>query len=371
MIASPYPRAATATSLCLVSLLLCAASSAGRLAAQNPLFNVEDQAENPLFQVYDNGGLFALGALEDGQVPDLGPGVRLAWSPARAAFRAGRVAGDEWDHDNTGDYSVAMGLGTSASGRASVALGEGTAATAGWAIAVGRDAQATGTFSVAVGSSSGGGPIASGNGSMALGPRATASGLGSLAFGVLTEATGNFATVLGANTEAQSYQSLVLGQYNVVAGDQEQWVSTDPLLVAGNGSSSDPSNALTLLKNGDLTIAGSLTESSDIRLKTEIEPLEGVLEAILQLTPIRYRYRTGTGHPADPQLGLSAQEVRRVLPELVSEDAEGHLSVAYTDLAAVLVGAVQELEAENQALREELETLRAAVVDLLERMSDT
>ncbi len=402
---APYPRAAMAVPSIILLLLLFAGSPL-TLRGQSPLLNVEDQAENPLFQVYDNGGLLAVGVFDGGSIPGLGAGVRMTWYPNRAVFRAGQVAGDEWDHENTGDHSVAMGLeplasgaasislgerthataasavamgsetvaeddgafavgiGAHASGHTSIALGRNTAAADDFSVAIGKDAQATGRYAVAVGGADTGGPTASGLGSMALGPLATASGTGSTAFGIAL-ATGQFATAFGAFTVAQSYGSLVLGQFNVASGSTTQNVSTDPLLVAGNGTGHiNRSNALTLLKNGDVTIAGTLTESSDIRLKVGVEPIEEALARVLRLTPIRYRYRPGTGHPAGPQIGLSAQEVREVFPELVSEDSQGYLSVAYTDLAAVLVGAVREQQAAFEAQAAEISRLRQEMAEL-------
>ena len=163
---------------------------------------------------------------------------------------------------------------------------------------------------------------------------------------------------MGALTTAQAFASTVIGQRNVIAGTTTSWVDTDPLFVAGNGTSL-PSNALTLLKNGNMTIAGTLTQSSDLRFKEGIEPLESALSGVLDLRPIRYRFREGTGHPTDPQIGLGAQDVERVFPELVHRDSQGQLSVAYTQLTAVLVRAIQEQQQMIETLRAEIAALQA------------
>jgi len=84
---------------------------------------------------------------------------------------------------------------------------------------------------------------------------------------------------------------------------------------------------------------------------------------VTRLQPIRYRFRGDTGHPTERQIGLGAQDVERVFPELVHRDAQGNLSVAYTQLAAVLVRAVQEQQDMIQSLRAELAALRAAMGD--------
>ena len=255
------------------------------------------------------------------------------------------------------DYSTAMGLGTTASGDWSLATGVGTEAIGYASSAIGSSTNATGDESTAMGALS----TASGRASTAMGDGAHASGQISTAMGLSTAATGSLTVAMGLNTTAQAFLSVVMGRYNVIAGSQTSWLTTDPLFVAGNGSSAaSPSNALTLFKNGNLTIAGTLTQSSDIRLKEGITPLTSVLEGVSRLRPVRYRFREGTGHPTEPQIGLIAQAVEQIFPELVARDAQGYLSVAYTDLAVVLVRAMQEQQSQIAALKAEVAALRAA-----------
>jgi cytoskeletal protein CcmA (bactofilin family) len=51
------------------------------------------------------------------ELPEKGPGTKLIWYPAKAAFRVGTVENDDWDSDNLGMFSVAMGFGVKALGR--------------------------------------------------------------------------------------------------------------------------------------------------------------------------------------------------------------------------------------------------------------
>ena len=70
-----------------------------------------------------------------------------------------------------------------------------------------------------------------------------------------TAATGAFAVAMGLNVTAQPYSSTVIGRYNVVSGNGTSWVMTDPLFVVGNGTGDlDRSNAMTILKNGNVGI---------------------------------------------------------------------------------------------------------------------
>lgn len=110
-------------------------------------------------------------------------------------------------------------------------------------------------------------------------------------------------------------------------------------------------------KNGNLTIAGTLTESSDERFKTDVEPLGSVLTDLETLRPVRFRFKEGTGHPAETQLGLLAQEVQAVFPELVTEDGDGYLSLAYPKLTAVLLKGLQEQQAQIETLEQRMATL--------------
>jgi hypothetical protein len=57
--------------------------------------------------------------------------------------------------------------------------------------------------------------------------------------------------------------------------------------------------------------------------------------------------------------GLIAQDVEKVLPEMVTEDARGFKAVKYSQLPLLLLEAVRELKAENDSLRSELEAIRA------------
>lgn len=303
-------------------------------------------------------GLAVTGTFGSGTVMEDGAGTRLIWYPGKAALRAGSVDGAQWDDANIGENSTAFGWNTTASAIWSTALGTRTRASNNGATAMGAGTTASGDGSTAMG----GYTTASAVFSTATGWYTTASGDHSTAMGSQTTASGDHSTAIGYGTEAQAYGSLVIGRYNTISGTQNLWDSSEPLLVAGNGwgASVGRSDALTLLKNGNLTIAGTLTENSDIRLKTDVEPLEHALDALLDLRPIRYKFLQGTGHPTEPQIGLSAQDVERYFPELVSRDAQGTLSVAYGNLTAVLVRALQEQQAQIEELRAQVEALRAS-----------
>jgi chromosome segregation ATPase len=82
-----------------------------------------------------------------------------------------------------------------------------------------------------------------------------------------------------------------------------------------------------------------------LRLKDEIASLDGALENVLQLRGVRYRYRDPEVYGSRPQIGVIAQEVERVYPELVHTDERtGLKAVAYDHLVAPLIEALKSLQ---------------------------
>jgi len=106
---------------------------------------------------------------------------------------------------------------------------------------------------------------------------------------------------------------------------------------------------MSLDDTGNMTIAGTLTQNSDASLKTNIQTIPNALEKTLQLRGVEYD-RIGTNKH---EIGLIAQEVEQVLPELVSE-TNGIKSVAYSNVVSILVESIKELKQEIDTLREQI-----------------
>lgn len=91
------------------------------------------------------------------------------------------------------------------------------------------------------------------------------------------------------------------------------------------------------------TIAGC-TSSSDERLKENIQPLTNSLEKILQITGVEYDYKDKAKFGDKHQIGVIAQDVEKVFPEVVVTDNHTTLkSVAYDHLVAPLIESVKAL----------------------------
>ena len=253
----------------------------------------------------------------------------------------------------SGSYSTAMGDGTTASGDYSTSMGRSTAASALYSTAMGRSTAASALYSTAMGY----GTDASGYFSTAMGSSTTASALYSTAMGDGTIASGSRSTAMGSYTTASDYASLSIGRYNsvnstVTAGGSATSFDTDnAALVIGNGTgSSTKSDAFVVYFNGNATLSGDLTINSDERLKDNIQPLGSTLNKLHQIEGKTYSFKKDEEHT--PKIGVLAQEVQAVFPELVTEGGDGILSVNYQGLVPVLINAINEQDAKIAALEE-------------------
>ena len=120
---------------------------------------------------------------------------------------------------------------------------------------------------------------------------------------------------------------------NGTANDIAMWSDSDtlgdaPIAISGNNA----------------TFAGNITVSSDMRLKDNIQTLGQTMVNILKLDAKTY---TREGRE---EIGLIAQDVQSVYPELVVEDGNGMLAVNYQALSAILINGIKDQEARIQKL---------------------
>lgn len=107
------------------------------------------------------------------------------------------------------------------------------------------------------------------------------------------------------------------------------------------GVGGDVSASAMLAVRGDVE-GRSFRRVSDERLKEEIRPLGRTLPDIRRLDPVLFRWRDGATPPVD-EVGLVAQEVEALFPEVVRENAEGLKTVDYQAVSLLLLKAVKEL----------------------------
>jgi hypothetical protein len=118
-----------------------------------------------------------------------------------------------------------------------------------------------------------------------------------------------------------------------------------------------------LKNNGGGNITGVC--SSDARLKREVAGVGDVLSNLAALRPVTFSWRADEyperGFGGERQLGLIAQEVEQVLPELVTTDDAGFKAVDYGRLPLLAIQAIRELKEKHDALEQRLRALEATV----------
>lgn len=356
----------------------------------------------------------------------LGSGDKLMFLPDLHAFRVGTVttgaASTYWNRDSIGVYSFASGLNTRAQGLGATAMGRDTEATNSYAFASGFFSNADGQYSTAMGFNT----DAFGLGSTALGYNTDAEQNYSFAAGYFAEAQAIYSVAIGRGTMAQSYNSMAVGRFNIGGGNANSWIATDPIFEIGIGSGSNSrDNAVTVIKNGnvgigivplaklhvngqirfasveyiedggtneiavrgdvrptadntydigtnalrydDIFATSGVVNTSDKRLKKNIKKSPYGLNKVMQLSPVMYEWKSG--HHNKAKIGLLAQDLLKIIPEVVKthdwvtseeDETKGHLEkvenlgVYYADLIPVLISAIQEQQEQIDKLKAQI-----------------
>lgn len=100
----------------------------------------------------------------------------------------------------------------------------------------------------------------------------------------------------------------------------------------------------------NLTCAGTVTANSDERLKKNVKTIDDALEKVKKLRGVEYDHKN-TG---DHCLGVIAQEVEKVVPDVVYEDVHGVKSVAYQNMVALLIEALKDQQRQIDELKRQL-----------------
>lgn len=193
-------------------------------------------------------------------------------------------------------------------------------------------------------------------------------------------ATGNdalYGNTTGSNNVVHGYQSLQVGNYgNVVAIGANISLARDlyNVIAIGTGITDAllPFNHMIRLGNtsisrAEIQVAWNVT--SDRRWKNTIQNSDLGLNFITSLRPVSYLRNNDESQKTE--YGFIAQELEEALTQagvttsgIISKDNEGMLSVRYNDLFAPLVKSIQELKAENDALKEANEKLNVKINEI-------
>ena len=99
------------------------------------------------------------------------------------------------------------------------------------------------------------------------------------------------------------------------------------------------------INSGAITSTGDVTAFSDMRIKHDIETIEGALAKVSDMRGVYFKKNNG-----EAGTGVIAQEIENILPEVV-KDGE-YKSVAYGNMVGILIEAIKELKAEVEKLKE-------------------
>jgi len=105
-----------------------------------------------------------------------------------------------------------------------------------------------------------------------------------------------------------------------------------------------------------VTAVNGFTESSSIALKENVNPITNALDAISKLVGVTYDRKNGS---SKNEPGLIAEEVDKILPNLVSHKEDGTAEgIFYSKITAYLVEAIKDLKSQIDPLKEEIRKLK-------------
>jgi Chaperone of endosialidase len=168
-----------------------------------------------------------------------------------------------------------------------------------------------------------------------------------------------YTTTYNTGAAMEMYAGSSLGTYIIFGTTQTPGASRIErmrITEGGNIGIGTTSPSYLLDVNGIIR-ATSVIQSSDQRLKERINPIEGALDKISSIDGVSYYFNTNSfqsrAFPKGEQIGVLAQQIQKIYPNLVSEDSEGYLSVDYLSLIPLLIEGIKELNQQIVELKAE------------------
>lgn len=334
-------------------------------------FTVTGTDADRTMKFFGDGGFYLSGDYGAGTIPITGEGIRLMWYPNKAAFRVGRVNGTQWNDDNIGDFSTAMGINTTASGAQSTAMGVGT--------------KASGTASTAMGNFT----TANGDYSTTMGCATAAGGENSTAMGYFTTASGDYSTAIGYFASTNSHiGAFVIGDKSTSAYVYVLAEQDNQMVMRFKGGYKLYTNAQmdkgVLMNQGD----NSWSSISDSTKKTNFLDADGeyFLNSLSKLKLGSWNYKNQNPETFR-HYGPMAQEVYRYFGKdeygtigndttIASADMDGIMMIALQALEkrtrdnAELIIQNAELIKENAEIRNEIAEMAIALKEQKHRLSN-
>ncbi len=112
------------------------------------------------------------------------------------------------------------------------------------------------------------------------------------------------------------------------------------------------------------SVDGTYSVISDARLKQDIEPIAQMLDKVMQLKPSRYYLKDSRSFAKNKSIGLIAQDVEKVFPELIHNDDGGYKWLNYSEFAVIAIKAIQELQPTVEEQKLKIATLEDRIAKL-------
>ena len=126
-------------------------------------------------------------------------------------------------------------------------------------------------------------------------------------------------------------------------------VSDKDMIFQGNdGGTGITALTLDMSEAGAATFNNDVTAFSDERLKTEIETINDALNKVCQMRGVSFKRTDNDGRTS---VGVIAQEIEEILPEVVATRPSGTKAVKYDKLTPLLIQAIKELKTELDELK--------------------
>ncbi len=143
------------------------------------------------------------------------------------------------------------------------------------------------------------------------------------------------------------------------------YAANGDLTVNGNmGIGTAPSATYRLYVSGS-AYATIVWQSSDANLKENIEPIASPLQKLRNVHGVSFTWKQegneNRGFPGGKHLGVVAQDIQKVFPEVVQDSPEGEKAVAYSELIPILIEAMKEQQNLIDAQQKDIQELKTAL----------
>lgn len=376
----------------LIAALVAVVAVSASAAAQTALLDLRTESGQQRMVVDSAGGFVAYGFVRDvgnttgcaAQIPATGAGTRFMWFPCRGAIRFGRApigpGATTWDDNNMDDFTFAGGNQVTASDYGAFAYGDQVTVSSTVGVGFGSGITVSGTAGFSAGASN----VCSGFACTAIGYTVRAGGQGSVALGYRVTANNDYTVAMGYRASNNTHTgTFVWGDESTTDSVRNQ--ADNEFRIRANGGVrlrvSTAANGNTPGAGGnvgcDLTVAvPSWTCASTRKIKAGFAPIDDdrLLSELRRLPITTWSFTEDPTYAA--HVGPVAEDFYRAFglgtdsTSLVIQDLAGVALASAQAVDRTTMRIEQSLELEALTREEELNALRAEVLELRARVEE-